>query len=351
MDIHETNIDNENNYAETDTVAGAVRIAMRFTRRINPVSYSALFLILVLVHIGLSLFLSVLGIKLHISFICELILSELTILIPGLIWILHNNSSGRSLGFNKIKISTAFMCIVLTYLIMPLTALINLVSQFFTTNTVASMSTDMVEYNFFLILLIVGIFGPATEEFVFRGILFRGMNKFAGGIMAALVSGFMFGIMHLNINQFLYAFFLGLIFSAVNYVTDSIVPSMLMHIVVNSHNVILMYTSLGLYSKMGMDANQIMSTADNDMLYGAVAIFLVLSLICTAAAIPAFFYIAKNENNPGGYISFFKRKNQTAEGDVFAGRKWCINIYSIFAFAICIFIMFGLEPLANALNL
>lgn len=346
MDTNDINFN-----AQTDESFKKDNEPVKHVKKINPLSYSALFLTLVLVHIGLSFFVSLLGIKIHISFLGGLILSELTILVPGLIWILFNNSSKSFLGFNKIKISTALMCIVLAYLIMPLTALINLVSQFFTTNAAASMSTDIVEYNFFLMLLIVGILGPATEEFVFRGILFRGMNKFAGGIMAALVSGFMFGILHLNLNQFLYAFFLGLIFATVNYVTDSIIPSMVMHIVINSHNVILMYASLGLYSKMGMNIDDLSAVADNDMLYGAVAVFLVLSLVCTTIAIPAFFYIAKNEGNPSGYISFFKRSSCIENNNDACKIKWYINIYSISALLICLFVMFGLEPLVNALGL
>ena len=50
---------------------------------------------------------------------------------------------------------------------------------------------------------------------------------------AALMSGLIFGLMHLNFNQFSYGFVLGVIFAAVVEASGSIYASMAIHFLIN----------------------------------------------------------------------------------------------------------------------
>jgi len=62
---------------------------------------------------------------------------------------------------------------------------------------------------FFIIEVI--IIAPFVEEFIFRGVIARGLNnKYSYGF-AIIVSSIMFGLVHLNFWQFTSAFFAGLI--------------------------------------------------------------------------------------------------------------------------------------------
>ena len=80
-----------------------------------------------------------------------------------------------------------------------------------------------------------------AEEFLCRGILYwfgyRGISKIEGVLLSALV----FALMHMNLNQFFYAFFLGIVFALMVEASDSILVSMIMHFAVNAFNVFATY--------------------------------------------------------------------------------------------------------------
>lgn len=52
---------------------------------------------------------------------------------------------------------------------------------------------------------------PVLEELVFRGIIFQRMKQISGNGIAVPASAFLFGIMHFNLVQFVYAFLIGLV--------------------------------------------------------------------------------------------------------------------------------------------
>ncbi|MBN1349878.1 CPBP family intramembrane metalloprotease [candidate division KSB1 bacterium] len=83
------------------------------------------------------------------------------------------------------------------------------------------------------------IVGPAFEELLFRGVIFTGLRrKFSLG--AALVfQSFLFGLMHANPWQFLYAFILGIFLGLIASWSRSIFPAIILHIVINSSAFIL----------------------------------------------------------------------------------------------------------------
>ena len=77
------------------------------------------------------------------------------------------------------------------------------------------------------------------EEFIFRGI-FYGSYRRKNVIRAALMSGLLFGITHLNLNQFAYAFAMGVAFCLLYEASGNIVLSMTAHFAINANTVFLM---------------------------------------------------------------------------------------------------------------
>lgn len=75
------------------------------------------------------------------------------------------------------------------------------------------------------------IIGPIAEELVYRGFVLRSFQKY-GKIAAIVVSSVLFGVMHANIPQSIFAFGVGMVlgYVAVEY---SIVWSVLLHIINN----------------------------------------------------------------------------------------------------------------------
>lgn len=319
-------------------------------------SYSALFLTGIILHLFAELFVSVIANRYTVPLWLQLIISESTIILPGLIWMLIYNVPFREgLGFKKIKPATIAMSVLLAYLLMPLISLVNLISQLFTKNAVVSLSGEILSENTFVMIFIIGVFGPFCEEFVFRGIIGRGMSRFGSVLASAVVSGFFFGIMHMNLNQFCYAFVLGIIFAIVNYASGSVYTSMIMHTVVNGHNVLMLLAAVKLGKILGLDVGSdefgvmAQDAVGSDTIYYMIGVFIILALIFTAASIPVFGFIAKHENHPDAYTKLINRPDFEQEKG--KSQSWWLNTWSIISIVLCVIIMFWIKKLLMLLGM
>lgn len=100
-----------------------------------------------------------------------------------------------------------------------------------------------------LCLLSTGILTPIAEEIIFRygvkNALTRISPKFAL-IMQAVI----FGLLHVNPIQCVYAIIMGYIFGIADNKYKSIFPSCIMHIVINSSSVILSFAAASVKSEL-----------------------------------------------------------------------------------------------------
>jgi len=77
------------------------------------------------------------------------------------------------------------------------------------------------------------IIAPVTEEFFFRGMLLKVFSK-ANQRFAVFATAVFFGLAHGNLPQFLLAFLLGLFLAHITLKHGSIIPSIVVHIFVNT---------------------------------------------------------------------------------------------------------------------
>lgn len=90
-------------------------------------------------------------------------------------------------------------------------------------------------------VICIAVLGPVIEEIVFRRIIIDDCIKRTGKPWAAiLISSAMFGIIHLNPAQMLFAFLTGIVFGWIYVRTKSILPTLVGHIINNSIGVIEM---------------------------------------------------------------------------------------------------------------
>ncbi|MGN1303455.1 MAG: lysostaphin resistance A-like protein [Oscillospiraceae bacterium] len=82
------------------------------------------------------------------------------------------------------------------------------------------------------------LFGPLLEELLYRGVILQSMKKY-NERFAIVLSALIFGLMHQNYQQFILAFMLGLILAAADLRSGSIIPSIVMHIIVNTSGVLM----------------------------------------------------------------------------------------------------------------
>lgn len=169
----------------------------------------------------------------------SVILGQSLIIIPTIIYLICTKFKPvKDIPFKKISIGNVFKLILFTYLMIPLITFINAFSMLFVDNKVAETMEEMTSNPLWLNLFLMGVLPAFVEEFVFRGIIFGGYRN---SIIkrAMLASALLFGIFHMNINQFMYAFVMGIIFVMLREGTGSIFASMIVHCVFNSNSIIL----------------------------------------------------------------------------------------------------------------
>lgn len=262
----------------------------------NSKKANRLFLSVVLLHFVLIAILIAGSQFFSLEIIGNLLASQMVILAPALIVILFGKEKIKlcDLGFCKIKISTAFLVVVYTLLCMPLVTVVNAISMLFVDNTVAALSSDILAVPFPMALSMIAIFGPFSEEFVFRGIIFNSYRKDGNALGAILLSALVFGFMHMNLNQAAYAFVIGIALAFVMIATGSIWSSVIMHFIINAQSVCLMYiTEFLMPGSMAAESAAI----TNEELLMTIGVYSIIAAVTTVLAICLLIFIAEREGH------------------------------------------------------
>lgn len=191
------------------------------------------------------------------SALAGLLAAQLVLAAPAAWYMNRMYAAGRALRLNGPRVREAFLCrklsfttvvllILFVFAIMPVLSFINCLSMLFTENVIAgTVGAITEEFPIFISLCAVAVVPALLEEWVYRGIFFLGYGR-ENRRKAALVSGLLFGLLHLNWNQFLYAFFMGVLFAVVVEAAGSIYASMLVHFGINGTSLVLTYLIPGM---------------------------------------------------------------------------------------------------------
>lgn len=204
-----------------------------------------LFLAMVVIYILFSLFLSVCsaaGVNLKLPVALSLISGELILLVPTVIYVLANRADLRTISEHwRLRLGAVPLLILMAYCLLPAVTLINLISMLLAgENAASSLVTPIQQLPMWASLLCVSVLPGVAEEFIFRGLLYSQYRR--RRVWGAIVtSALLFGLMHMNLNQFCYAFVIGIFFCLVYEGTGTILASMLMHAVYNGNSVVMMY--------------------------------------------------------------------------------------------------------------
>ncbi len=148
-------------------------------------------------------------------------------------------------GFKKVSAKTIILSFVMGVLVYVITIFI---ASFFSVvlkglgyeSSSTSTTTDFPLWLLFLEIFTSAILPGFCEEVANRGMVVSSY-KCLGIKKTVLISGLLFGLMHLNINQFFYATILGFYFGFVALSTDSIYPTMIMHFTNNAISTFMSY--------------------------------------------------------------------------------------------------------------
>ncbi|MBQ7065568.1 MAG: CPBP family intramembrane metalloprotease [Lachnospiraceae bacterium] len=241
--------------------------------------------------------------KFSMNMIQALLVSQGIVLAPVLLSLLVTRTKLK--GFvpcKKIKLTSILLIIAVTYLTLPLISVTNLISMLFVENEANNIMAGFEGISPLIAVLIVGILGPANEEFVFRGVLYHGYRSSGRIIGATVLSAVLFGMMHLNFNQMVYAIVVGIIGVLLIECTGSILSSIIFHATINTTSVITAYAG----GTIGQTSTELQSTTETmmdlsykEMLCVAIFIYMIIAVVTTAIAGCLMYVIARNEKRTG----------------------------------------------------
>jgi len=155
-------------------------------------------------------------------------------LIPVIIYLIITRESPKKVfSINKISFVDIMLSIVIAFLAHPVAGFFSQLTGLFFENPVEQALEVLQSTPFPMLLFMMAITPSICEEAVTRGIFLHGYKK-TNMLVACLANGVVFSMLHLDLQQSLYTFVLGVIFAFMVRVTNSIWSSVLCHFTFNS---------------------------------------------------------------------------------------------------------------------
>lgn len=266
------------------------------------------FFVTILGYIGLSLAIAKFFSSLAESLVFNNLICEIVVILPVLIFILVSKENILSfLGFRRMKFTSVLMTGLFTFLSMPLLTVLNLFSQFWVENEVASAmeSMNIGQMPFGLLYLSVGIVAPLFEEIACRGAYYHSYCRSGRAFGAMVMSALIFALIHMNFNQASYAFGMGILAVLLLEVTGSLWSCILYHGLINGSQIILLYGTFR--ANPNVYSEQAGAMTFDFLLYG-MGVYLVLAAVTLPLAWAVLVWISINEGRQGALSCFLPKK-------------------------------------------
>ena len=199
----------------------------------------------------LGIFYSILGVTdiRLILFLNHMIL----FIIPAILYvIILKPDIKQTFKFNKLYFKDFLLIIILSLVSQPLVTLFSLITSFFFENDIGNFVSQISSTPFLIMLLLMAVMPAITEEITLRGIVQSGYDD-KSDLKTCVIIGLLFGIFHLNGQQFLYAAVLGGILAYLVRVTNSIFASMTFHFMINGTSVVMQKVLTYAQNKWGIE--------------------------------------------------------------------------------------------------
>lgn len=285
----------------------------------------------------------------------SIVISQSMIIVPIIgYFIVTKQNVFETIRFRKMHIGSIFLVIPLTYCMYPVLICINAISMAFSTNVIASTMTDITgSFPFLLGISLLALLPALVEETTFRGILLNGFHRDSNPWPGILFSALCFGAMHLNFNQFSYAFVLGILMGITLEAGGSILATMLIHFLYNGTSTTLMYLlpkimswgtstleASGEFSSEQVDqlldiGNSVNSVSPGQMLLTA-GIMLPFAAVGLVLAWLILYAIAKLNHRELIFKGMFTKKTEAQKEAMRADKVKIMTVYMWIALAICL---------------
>lgn len=276
--------------------------------------------------IGVSFLMAYLPLASRLSDSAYMLLSQLICFVPPLLvyfkWSKKNVK--ETLRLNPLGWKNLLLLLSFGISIQPLMSLLSYLTALFFPNPVEQSVGGIQSSGFLVSFVAVAVLPAVFEECFSRGILLSGYH-FLGKYKAQFACALLFGLLHLNPQQFPYAFIVGFIFAFLVERTNSIFASILPHMIINGTTIFSIFAT----------SSETVTTAAAELPQGsALASLLVVSLL-SLPWLAVLLYLFLKANPPGEELLLLDEN-----GSPYRERFLSPAIITIFA----IFIVFGLLP-------
>ncbi len=245
--------------------------------------------------------------------VVNILVSEGLVVLPMfLITIASGEKLSTLFPFHKIRITSVLWLILFTYLMVPFTAFLNSLSLLFTSNTVLQMSGEIVSGSPVVMLLMMAVVAPLCEELVFRGIVYGTYRKSGNLLKAVILSALLFGLMHMNFNQAIYAFAIGIIMVLMVEATGSLWASLIFHVIFNANSVVTLFTSSSVLGDAALQESAETAISTGNTLYMVIGVYFVISLITVPIGFKILGRVSRNEGKEGYFGRILESRHVNA---------------------------------------
>lgn len=255
----------------------------------------------------------------------SLLLSQVVYAVPVLLYLAGSQEKPlKALRLRRVRFASVLLLVAFAYLITPLLNLLNAASMLFSTNVITSSLMGLIaEYPLWVGIAAIALLPAILEECVYRGVFFNEYRK-QNPRLGILVSGLLFGLIHMNFNQFFYAFAMGIIFAFLVEAADSLLASIVVHFTINATSVLL--------SQTAKDAVMVYSQEE---LLGTIRLLLLPAIFMSACAFGVLRLIAGLEGRREAMEELFRRENKK--------RETVLTLPLLLGIGLCLIVMVSVE--------
>ena len=197
--------------------------------------------------LGAIIFLTLGNFLQSLNFEIGLIITEYVLVLGYSLLIIKMSKAEISdyIHLNDVTRMTLFKTVLIVLLSLPIVMLLNLITLYILEVLGRSVYYDIpmakdftsVVFQFFIISISAGI----CEEVFFRGVILNTYKDYFSYKKAILITAFMFGIFHFNLQNILGPIYLGIVFGYLAIKTQSIIPAILGHMTNNGVAYLMSY--------------------------------------------------------------------------------------------------------------
>ena len=171
----------------------------------------------------------------------QILWQTVVLLVPCLVYILVTRRKLSDLfPMRPLSVFNVVFILLMTIFIMPAAIFLSALTSLFSEPNLHEFVISMYHEPFAVIILATCIVPAVFEELALRGIV-QSEYGHVSIKKAALINGLFFAILHLSVEQFLYAFLLGAVFAFFVHYTKSILSAVLAHLAFNFIQVLMSY--------------------------------------------------------------------------------------------------------------